>query len=107
LFPKVNLAYLPTPLHEVPLLSQALGPRIFFKRDDLTGLAGGGNKTRMLEFRLVNAVKEGADTVIAGYGVQSNHARQIAAACCKLGLDCYLVLTGERSETSFPRVISF
>lgn len=98
-FPRVNLANLPTPLHEVPLLTKALGgPHIFFKRDDLTGLAGGGNKTRMLEFRLVNAINEGADTVITGYGVQSNHARQTAAACSKLGLDCYLVLTGDKSE---------
>jgi len=104
LFPRVRLAELPTSLHEAPLLSKALGgPRIFFKRDDLTGLAGGGNKTRMLEFRLVNALNEGADTVIAGYGIESNHARQTAAACNKLGLDCYLVLTGRKSEASHPQ----
>ena len=91
--PRRSLGSLPTPLHEVPNLTAHLGgPRIWFKRDDLTGLAMGGNKTRMLEFRLVKAVCEGADTVIAGYGVQSNHARQIAAACSRLGMECHLVL---------------
>ena len=101
--PRVNLADLPTPLHEVPSLSEELGPRIFFKRDDLTGLALGGNKTRMLEFRLIHALEEGADAVVTGYGVQSNHARQTAAACSKLGLECHLVLTGDGSDSYYPQ----
>jgi len=91
--PRVRLAYLPTPLEEVPRLSQALkGPQIYFKRDDLTGLASGGNKTRMLEFVLGHVVETGADALVAGASVQSNYCRQIAAACSKLGLEVYLVL---------------
>jgi 1-aminocyclopropane-1-carboxylate deaminase/D-cysteine desulfhydrase-like pyridoxal-dependent ACC family enzyme len=79
------------------------GPRIFFKRDDLTGLACGGNKVRMLEFRLVGALQQDADTVIAGYGVQSNHARQIAAACSRLGMECRLILKEEPGSTKSER----
>lgn len=91
--PRVSLARLPTPLEYASQLSQILkGPKIYFKRDDLTDLALGGNKTRMLEFRLANAVREDANVVIAGFTVQSNHARQIAAACGKLGLKTHLVL---------------
>jgi 1-aminocyclopropane-1-carboxylate deaminase/D-cysteine desulfhydrase-like pyridoxal-dependent ACC family enzyme len=91
--PRVKLATLPTPLHELPRLSRAIGaPRIFMKRDDLTGLAFGGNKTRMFEFLLAQALQEGADTIIGGAGVQSNYTRQLAAACRALGLNVYLVL---------------
>ncbi len=72
-FPRVKLAELPTPLQELPRLAKSLGgPRIFMKRDDLTGLAFGGNKTRMFEFLLADALKMGADTVIGGAGIQSN-----------------------------------
>jgi 1-aminocyclopropane-1-carboxylate deaminase/D-cysteine desulfhydrase-like pyridoxal-dependent ACC family enzyme len=92
-FPRVKLAELPTPLQELPRLSEALGgPRLFMKRDDLTGLAFGGNKTRMFEFLLADALKSGADTIIGGAGVQSNYCRQLAAACCALGLQAHLVL---------------
>ncbi len=92
-FPRVRLAVLPTPLHEVPRFSAAIGgPRIFIKRDDLTGLAFGGNKTRMFEFLLAKARAEGADTVVGGAGVQSNYARQLAAACNSMGFEIYLVL---------------
>jgi 1-aminocyclopropane-1-carboxylate deaminase/D-cysteine desulfhydrase-like pyridoxal-dependent ACC family enzyme len=92
-FPRVKLANLPTPLHEVPRFSKALdGPRIFIKRDDLTGLAFGGNKTRMFEFLLAKAKKEGADTIIGGAGVQSNYCRQLTAACNALGLEVHIVL---------------
>jgi D-cysteine desulfhydrase family pyridoxal phosphate-dependent enzyme len=91
--PRANLANLPTPLEEAPRLSEALGgPRIFFKRDDLTGLALGGNKTRMFEFTLGEALQRGATTVVAGAAVQSNYCRQLAAACSKLGLGLHLVL---------------
>jgi len=74
-------------------LTEALGgPRIFMKRDDLTGLAFGGNKTRMFEFLLADALKAGADTVVGGAGVQSNYSRQLVAACNVLGLEVHLVL---------------
>jgi len=102
--PRINIANLPTPLHEAKSLRKTLGgPRIFFKRDDLTGLALGGNKARMIEFRLAYALNEGADTIIAGYGVQSNHARVIAAACARLGLDCYLILMGDGRKIYQPQ----
>jgi 1-aminocyclopropane-1-carboxylate deaminase/D-cysteine desulfhydrase-like pyridoxal-dependent ACC family enzyme len=92
-FPRVPLAQLPTPLHEVPRFARALGgPRIFVKRDDCTGLAFGGNKTRMFEFLLGRAREAGADTVVGGAGTQSNYCRQLAAACSALGLETHLVL---------------
>jgi L-cysteate sulfo-lyase len=92
-FPRVKLAQLPTPLQELPRLSKTLGgPRIFMKRDDLTGLAFGGNKTRMFEFLLADALRAGADTIVGGAGVQSNYCRQLAAACSVLGLQAHLVL---------------
>lgn len=97
--PRVRLATLPTPLHEVPRFSEAVdGPRIFIKRDDLTGLAFGGNKTRMFEFLLAQAIQEGADTIIGGAGVQSNYSRQLAAACRALGLDVHLILRRIRGK---------
>jgi D-cysteine desulfhydrase family pyridoxal phosphate-dependent enzyme len=99
---KVNLAYLPTPLHEAPNLSNVLnGPKIFFKREDLTGMAFGGNKTRMFEYVLAKIVKEGYDTIIAGAAVQSNYCRQMAAGCAKLGLDCYLLLRPVRGDKDY------
>jgi D-cysteine desulfhydrase family pyridoxal phosphate-dependent enzyme len=92
-FPRVRLAHLPTPLEPLDCLSAELGgPRIFVKRDDCTGLAFGGNKTRKLEFLLADARKAGADTVITAGGLQSNHVRQSAAAANRLGLTCHLVL---------------
>src|SRR5262245_3386014 len=91
--PRVRLAHLPTPLEELPRVSEAVGNvRIWIKRDDCTGLAFGGNKARQLEFTLGDAVARGADTVIQGAGSQSNHCRQAAAACARLGLRCSLVL---------------
>lgn len=97
--PRVSLAALPTPLEKCPGLTQSLsGPNIWVKRDDLTGLAFGGNKTRMLEFVLGKALEDRIDTIVAGAGVQSNYCRQLAAACRKLGLDCHLVLRKLRGE---------
>ena len=79
--PRVPIAHLPTPLEEMPRLSEALGgPRLFVKRDDQTGLATGGNKARKLEFLLADALEKQADTIITSGAVQSNHARQTAAA---------------------------
>ena len=92
--PRVPLAHLPTPLEELPRFSRALeGPRIFIKRDDATGLAFGGNKTRHNEFLLGDALAQGADMLVWGAGVQSNNCRQTAAACARLGLGCHLVLS--------------
>lgn len=91
-FPRVSLSHSPTPLEKLPRLSTYLGCNIWVKRDDCTGLAGGGNKTRKLEFLIADALQKGADTVITVGGLQSNHARQTAAAAAKLGLKCELVL---------------
>lgn len=92
-FPRVPLAHLPTRLEALPRLSEELGgPAIHVKRDDCTGLATGGNKTRKLEFSMAAALEDGADTVITQGAVQSNHVRQTAAAACKLGLSCEVLL---------------
>jgi len=92
-FPRVSLAHLPTPLEFMPNLSAELGgPRIWVKRDDCTGLATGGNKTRKLEFVMAEAIAQGADTIVTVGAVQSNHVRQTAAATCKLGLACEVLL---------------
>ena len=93
---KITLAQLPTPLHEIPHFARALDHdgRIYVKRDDLSGLAFGGNKTRKLEYLMADALQQGADTVITAGGPQSNHCLQTAAAANKLGLDCQLVLSG-------------
>jgi L-cysteate sulfo-lyase len=91
-FPRVSLAHLPTPLEPLPRLSKHLGgPNIFVKRDDCTGLGTGGNKTRKLEFLMADALRRNSTVVITQGAVQSNHARQTAAAACKLGLRCELV----------------
>lgn len=95
--PRVKLAITPTPLVEAPNLSKALGgPRIFIKHDDMSGSAFGGNKLRLLEFRLAQTLTERADTVIFGLDVQSNSARCVTAACNKLGLRTILVLLGSK-----------
>ena len=93
-FPRVELGFFPTPLHHCPRLTQLLkGPRILMKRDDCSGLAFGGNKTRHLEFSMADAVAQNADIVVAGAALQSNYCRQTAAAAARLGLRSYLVLT--------------
>jgi L-cysteate sulfo-lyase len=91
-FPRVSLAHLPTPLEHLPRLSKHLGgPQIYVKRDDCTGLGTGGNKTRKLEFLMADAIQKKATAIITQGAVQSNHARQTAAAACKLGMSCDLV----------------
>lgn len=91
--PRVPLAYLPTPLVRLERLSAELGgPMLWMKRDDCTGLATGGNKTRKLEYLLAAAQAERADVVVTYGAVQSNHARQTAAACAAAGLECHLIL---------------
>lgn len=95
--PRLDIALKNTPLEEARNLSRLLGgPRIFVKRDDLTGVALGGNKLRNLEFRLAHAMKDEPDTVIVGLDLQSNSARQTVGACNKLGLKTILVLEGRR-----------
>jgi len=91
--PRTHLAHLPTPLERMQRMTADLGgPALWVKRDDCTGLGTGGNKTRKLEFLIGQAEAEGADTVITFGAVQSNHARQTAAACAARGLDCHLIL---------------
>ena len=94
--PRLRFAHLPTPIEELPRLSATLGgPRILVKRDDQTGLAFGGNKTRKLEFLVAEAQEQGAKMMISAGAIQSNHCRQTAAAAAKFGFECVLVLTGE------------
>ena len=101
IFPRVTLAHLPTPLEFLPRLTEYLGgPDIYVKRDDCTGLATGGNKTRKPEFSMGEALHQGADTVITVGAIQSNHVRQTAAAACKLGLKCEVLLENRISEPS-------
>jgi len=96
---RLHFAHLPTPIEELPRLSEALGgPRLLIKRDDQTGLAFGGNKTRKLEFLVAEALDQGARMLISGGAMQSNHCRQTAAAAARFGLECTLVLTGEMPE---------
>ncbi|MCP4707831.1 MAG: D-cysteine desulfhydrase family protein [Planctomycetes bacterium] len=99
--PRVQINFLPTPLVELKRLAGVLaGPRIFIKRDDLTGLGLGGNKTRKLEFLLGQAVSQNCQAVITGGAIQSNHCRQTAAAAAAVGLECHLALGGE--QPAFP-----
>lgn len=99
MIPRVRVAHLPTPLEAMPRLSAALhGPRLWVKRDDLTGLAFGGNKTRKLEFVLAEAQSHGARTLITTGAAQSNHCRQTAALARRFGLDCILVLSGDPEQ---------
>ncbi|MFO7855394.1 MAG: D-cysteine desulfhydrase [Paracoccaceae bacterium] len=92
-FPRLHLAHLPTPLEPMPRLSAELGgPEIWIKRDDCTGMSTGGNKTRKLEFLMGEARELGADLVVTQGATQSNHVRQTAAFCARLGLDCHAIL---------------
>ncbi len=96
--PRHPLAHLPTPLEPLTQLTKTLrqqgpAPELWIKRDDCTGLAGGGNKTRKLEYLIADAKAKGADTLMTFGAIQSNHARQTAAACAEAGLACELILT--------------
>jgi len=96
---RLHFAHLPTLVEELPRLTKFLnGPKLLVKRDDQTGLAFGGNKTRKLEFLVAEALEQGARTLITGGALQSNHCRQTAAAAARFGLDCILVLNGELPE---------
>jgi D-cysteine desulfhydrase family pyridoxal phosphate-dependent enzyme len=99
MIPRLRFAFLPTPIELLPHLSAYLrGPRLSVKRDDQTGLAFGGNKTRKLEFLLAEAQANGCRVLITSGAAQSNHCRQTAAAAARFGMDCILVLAGEPGE---------
>src|SRR5947208_5258360 len=103
---RLNFAHLPTPIEPLPRFSDALeGPRLLIKRDDQTGLAFGGNKTRKLEFLVAEARDQGAKTLISGGALQSNHCRQTAAAAARFGFECILILTGDMPEQSFGNLL--
>jgi D-cysteine desulfhydrase family pyridoxal phosphate-dependent enzyme len=98
--PRLRFAHLPTPVEAMPRLSAALGgPSLWIKRDDQTGLAFGGNKTRKLEFLLADAQARGARTLVTAGATQSNHCRQTAAAAARFGFRCILVLVGSPPPT--------
>jgi D-cysteine desulfhydrase/L-cysteate sulfo-lyase len=90
--PRQLIGHGPTPLEHAPRLSDHLGCQLYIKRDDCTGLAGGGNKTRKLEYLIADAFAQDADTLVTIGGLQSNHARQTAAAAAKFGFGCELIL---------------
>ena len=97
--PRVRLAQLPTPLEPMDRFTDWLGgPRVLVKRDDLTGLALGGNKARKLEYLCGEAQAQGCDVLVTGGGAQSNHARMTAAAANRLGLDCHLAVGGKEPD---------
>lgn len=99
MIPRIRIAHLPTPVEPLPRLGMALeGAKIWVKRDDMTGLAGGGNKTRKLEYVMAEAQANGARTLVTVGAVQSNHCRQTAALAARFGLDCILVLSGQPEE---------
>jgi L-cysteate sulfo-lyase len=92
-FERIKLGHFPTPIEHLKNITKYLGgPNIFIKRDDCTGLATGGNKTRKLEFLIADAIKNKAELVVTVGAVQSNHARQTAAACTLMGLKCLIIL---------------
>ncbi len=104
--PRLTFAHLPTPIEAMPRLAAALNsPPLFVKRDDQTGLALGGNKTRKLEFLLAEAQANGARTLITTGAVQSNHCRQTAAAAARFGLDCLLVLVGKPPQEASGNIL--
>ena len=100
-FPQVALCHRPTPVEAMERLGAELGgPQLFIKRDDCTGLATGGNKTRKLEFLLGDALAQGADKLVTQGAVQSNHVRQTAAAAAKCGLKCHALLERRVSDAA-------
>lgn len=102
-FPRRRYTHGFTPIERAPRFSEVVGgPNIYIKRDDLLGLAAGGNKTRKLEFLVAEAIAEGADTLITCGAIQSNHCRLTLAAAVKEGMKCRLVLE-ERVANSYNR----
>ena len=105
---RLPLAVLPTPLEPADRLGAALGMEpgaLWVKRDDLTGLGGGGNKARKLEYLCADALDHGADVLVTGGGAQSNHVRMTAAAANRLGLACTVVVSGPRPATPSGNIV--
>jgi D-cysteine desulfhydrase family pyridoxal phosphate-dependent enzyme len=105
---RIPLAHIPTPLEPLDRLGAALGKppgTLRVKRDDLTGLAGGGNKARKLEYLCADALEQGCDTLVTGGGRQSNHVRMTAGAANRLGLRCTIVVAGERPEVPTGNIV--
>ena len=106
--PRVALAHLPTPVEPLDRLAAELGKppgTLWVKRDDLTALAGGGNKVRKLEYLCADALEQGCDTLVSGGGVQSNHVRMTAAAANRLGLACTIVVAGRRPDVPTGNIV--
>ncbi|WP_245440099.1 D-cysteine desulfhydrase [Mesorhizobium sp. Z1-4] len=100
--PRLEFCHIPTPLEPLPRLTKHLGgPNIFVKRDDCTGLAGGGNKSRKLEYIFADVLKAEADVIVTQGDVQSNHVRQTSAAAARFGIECHGIL-GRRVEDTMP-----
>jgi D-cysteine desulfhydrase family pyridoxal phosphate-dependent enzyme len=105
-FPRSPLIYLPTPVEELACLRRVLGgPDLLIKRDDMTGLAFGGNKSRKLEYLLAEAGNTGAKTLVTAGAAQSNHCRQTAAAAASAGLRCVLVLSGNPPQEASGNIL--
>ena len=105
---RIELAHLPTPLEPMDRLGAHLGMapgHLWVKRDDMTGLAGGGNKARKLEYLCADAIDQGCDTLVTGGGAQSNHVRMTAAAANRLGMACTIVLNGDRPASPTGNVV--
>ena len=105
---RLPLVHLPTPLEPLDRLGAHLGMppgHLWVKRDDVTGLAGGGNKARKLEYLCADALAQGCDTLVTGGGTQSNHVRMTAAAANRLGLACTVVLNGDRPEPAMGNLL--
>lgn len=101
--PRLQIAHLPTSVEAMPRLTAALGgPELLIKRDDQTGLAMGGNKTRKLELLAADAQANGARTLITAGAIQSNHCRQTAAAARRCGFECILVLYPPTPQDAIP-----
>jgi len=98
-FPRERFAFLPTPMHRLKNLGESIGlDQLWIKRDDLTGISFGGNKTRKLEFVVGDAIANKCDTLVTVGGIQSNHCRQTAAVAAVSGMRCILLLGGEEPK---------
>jgi 1-aminocyclopropane-1-carboxylate deaminase/D-cysteine desulfhydrase-like pyridoxal-dependent ACC family enzyme len=107
-FPRIPLGVFPTPIDPCPRLSRAIGPvEIYVKRDDLTGLAFGGNKVRHLEYVFGDAVQRGATAIISGSHVHANLPRQVAAACARLEMRPFMILRGDRPDHLFGNLLVY
>lgn len=103
---RIEMAHLPTPIEKMERLGKLLGgPNLYIKRDDLTGLATGGNKARKLEFLAAEAIAQGCDHLVTVGAPQSNHCRQTAAAAAHLGLGCSVVLSGKAPEHTSGNIL--